>query len=449
MVFLSNKKTISCMMKKNGFLKKVILSSIFSMLISSANVSFPDNHFLIFNNNIVEAHYLSSNEEKMIGNAAVEKYQQKNNTGENEALTDMQKDIVENNSSTLNLYDYGKHKRFLEPVKVSYEKTMNAFTFPGGQIFITQQMLDFLNTYYDDGYTYDEAIRPMEMDIKNPCDSLYNISSIEFVLGHEIGHWANEDYLRQFDKQYNINMLFSLFGGNQTTLSGAMLEELSQKVLTDVTQRQMSLRVEEQADEKGIEYLEKSNVCSTGGAAMFFYRYRNFEKIKHMRDPSKGADAHSNTTVRLRRVFDYWEKESNGLIKFTDDTEQFLLNGKIFKCGSGLFPRTDYATAKDRTFFIAGQLSKAVRLGLLDNKNLQLYVLKYSDVGGQTDRAVIVSANPTLHPNSAIFIDKLDSSYEEIKAKINNPDSFARVTNNDAECLYAMKSCGFKLIPFD
>ena len=174
--------------------------------------------------------------------------------------------------------------------------------------------------------------------------------------------------------------------------------------------------MEEQADERGLEYLNNSNDLSTGGAAIFFYRFLNFEKLHNSGDSSHGANAHSNTDIRLNRVYDFWEKESNGAIKFNRTTHQCYLNNK--KIGiNGFFPgREGVVEPQDRTYSIVGQLVKLYQEDSYMKNDRTIYVRDIkANISNNQNGTILIAESPYFKKYKIIIIDKLDIDFDFLK----------------------------------
>ena len=136
--------------------------------------------------------------------------------------------------------------------KLSNEETLNAFELPGGFIYVTRDMKNFLLDGYDR-------------------------SALAFVIAHEMSHHINEDYLRKYDKKFTTGFLFDLLAPK---LQGyeALYASAAEDLITTLNSRQMNFRTEQQADEKGLDLLIKSDNYSPGGSAVFFSRLIELEK---------------------------------------------------------------------------------------------------------------------------------------------------------------------------
>lgn len=312
-----------------------------------------------------QAHFLSCAEEYGIGEQSTAFYEaQSFPVEENPAMDSLQEEIIQSNHDELNgILDRGDRKRWLAPVRISYEQTINAFSFPGGFTYITNDMLNFLMGVADDG-------RPNGL-VKNDWQKGYNFytrGTVAFVLAHEFGHYANEDYLRMYDKQYASNLLFSVFGA-KTGETQQLIKKEAKKLIDRLNTRQMSLRTEEQADQKALRYMENMKFYSIGNGAIFFSRLEKLESAHHVKQP--WLTPHSETAIRLQRVLEHMQKISDGRIEFREN--RLYLDGQLFN-GTGLLPVKADVTAQDRTYFVAGKIAEAMKRGLWNPANAELLV---------------------------------------------------------------------------
>ena len=294
------------------------------------------------------AHFLSSAEEWCIGNEAIQGYEKQHSIWQDDSILTLQNCLVQANHDEIKLREDGE-KRYLSNIKVSGENDVNAFTFPGGFIYVTQDMIDFCRTRAADGTT--------DMNRYN-TDSIYNNGTLAFVLGHEMGHFVNEDYLRAYDKRFAVDMLFGLFGG-QGSAESVMVQQEAQDILNKMNTRQMSLRVEEQADEKGLRYVSRVPVWSIGNGAIFFHRLCQLEAANHTRQDWQRS--HSKSDVRLRRVLGKMKEISGGRVEFKED--RFYLDHQLFM-GTGRLDSTAEVDGLERTYYVAGQIASAIEAGL-------------------------------------------------------------------------------------
>lgn len=374
---------------------------------------------LSINNNFAEAHVLSCVEERSIGEESISFYEAQNSTDSPLSIYYLQQEIMENNHNELNGFsDRGNQKRWLSPVKISYEKTINAFSFPGGYTYITDDMLTFLSNISDDGRLKDTR--------QNDWTKLYNLytrGTVAFVLAHEFGHYSNEDYLRTYDKRYTSNLLFGLLGQN-AGLTQQILQSEAKGLLDKINTRQMSLRTEEQADEKAVQYIKNLPWYSIGNGAIFFSRLAKLEAANNIRQP--WLTPHSESTVRLQRILDYMNHISNGRVEFKNN--KLYIDGKLFN-NTGLAPARDDVSALDRTYFVAGQIAKAMEKGLWNPQNAELGIKRmndcYQDLNDNSHGFIIIITDMKNEDN-VILCDSFKMDYDHLLKNYTNTEKEER-----------------------
>ncbi len=112
----------------------------------------------------------------------------------------------------------------------------NAMAFPGGLILVTTGLLETVDT--DNG--------------------------LAFVLGHELGHFAHRDHLRQLSRGLAMGTVLALFGGSGSSGAPNLL-----RLSGEIGNRRFSQSQESSADLFALELLEK-RYGHVGGATEFF-----------------------------------------------------------------------------------------------------------------------------------------------------------------------------------
>ncbi|MBQ8697503.1 MAG: M48 family metalloprotease, partial [Schwartzia sp.] len=221
-----------------------------------------------------EAHFLSSRQEKEIGNAAVADFKKQHRTYTDPVLTRIQERMLEWNSDKLWMYGTPGKKRGLEPILESDKDTINAVSYGGGQIIVHKPMVEFHASKHPGVYWSEknnpQHLRPYKMS------NLYQMAALASVVGHEMGHWENEDMLRMHDKEMYTKIIISTIPvGNVWALLGVAA---GSNLINMFNSRQMGFRTEEQADAKGREYCEMVPEYSIGGDAIHHYRMYLYKK---------------------------------------------------------------------------------------------------------------------------------------------------------------------------
>lgn len=334
-------------------MKKVVFAGMLGGMLCFSN------GLTVMNSNVVEAHFMTSAEERSIGQNAVTQVEQKYDTSVDDDLIEIQRRLILCNPAYLNWND-GAHKRWLAPMKMYHSDSPNAFMLPGGYSYMADSMVNFMNTVQNDGYINKHYLRPMNKS------NIYNTSAVAFVMGHEFGHWAGKDHLETYDKQFGLNMLLSFFGGNAGSVGGMIAQTAGVNIVDTLVDRQMSFNQEKGADEWGLKFLENVPEYSTGGALMKFDRFLRLEEIRFPdgKRPKNFRNPHPQTMKRYQRVIKYIENSSSGRVKI-DNGDLYVDNQLIPLDG-----RAD-VVSKERVFYVAGQIATAIKKDMFHPRNLK------------------------------------------------------------------------------
>lgn len=334
-------------------MKKVVFAGMLGGILCFSN------GLTVMNSSVVEAHFMTSAEERSIGQNAVAQVEQKYDTSVDDDLIEIQRRLILCNPAYLNWND-GAHKRWLAPMKMYHSDSPNAFMLPGGYSYMADSMVNFMNTVQNDGYINKHYLRPMNKS------NIYNTSAVAFVMGHEFGHWAGKDHLESYDKQFGLNMLLSFFGGNASSVGGMVAQTAGVNIVDTLIDRQMSFNQEKGADEWGLKFLENVPEYSIGGALMKFDRFLRLEEIRFPdgKRPKNFRNPHPQTMKRYQRVIKYIENSSNGRVKI-DNGDLYVDNQLIPLDG-----RAD-VVSKERVFYVAGQIATAIKKDMFHPRNLK------------------------------------------------------------------------------
>lgn len=334
-------------------MKKVVFAGMLGGMLCFSN------GLTVMNSSVVEAHFMTSAEERSIGQNAVTQVEQKYDTSVDDDLIEIQRRLILCNPAYLNWND-GAHKRWLAPMKMYHSDSPNAFMLPGGYSYMADSMVNFMNTVQNDGYINKHYLRPMNKS------NIYNTSAVAFVMGHEFGHWAGKDHLESYDKQFGLNMLLSFFGGNAGSVGGMIAQTAGVNIVDTLVDRQMSFNQEKGADEWGLKFLENVPEYSIGGALMKFDRFLRLEEIRFPdgKRPKNFRNPHPQTMKRYQRVIKYIENSSNGRVKI-DNGDLYVDNQLIPLDG-----RAD-VVSKERVFYVAGQIATAIKKDMFHPRNLK------------------------------------------------------------------------------
>ncbi len=334
-----------------------------------------------------EAHFLSSAQEKEIGTRAAQDFANQVPVHEDPVLTHIQDRLMEYNSDKLWMYGTPGKKRGLERVLRAQHMDSNAISYGGGQIFVYDGMFELLSSK-DLGY------KPMAEREQNPwkTSNLYQMSAMAATVGHEIGHWENEDMLRIHDKQMYTKIIASVIPvGN---IWAALGVAAGTNLINQFNSRQMGFRTEQQADEKAMEYSMEVPEYSIGGEAILQYRVLAYKQMNLIEDRvTNWANPHSKTAKRLERALKEQERQSKGFIKWNDLA--VMLNGRQLNHYALTAPQGLNLNAKERQFFVYGQIATAIHYDICKERNI--VVASSSDVfpgeGSVNDSVLLLSGH--------------------------------------------------------
>lgn len=372
-------------MKKNK-LKKMIVSGLIGIgMFFGSFVSQPSE---------VEAHVISSAEEHAIGykmlksNATV-----LGSMREYDYLLD---NIVKANNLPTEGHTMGQ-KRYLHGVYLSETNQVNAYSYPAGYIVVTEGFWKF---------SFPEYKKDPSAYVVMHSHTNNNLS--EFMLGHEIAHWYNEDYL----KKQNNNMFVSMFGTVIGQIAGN--SELAQIGVESVegwtrklTNRNLNFKTEQKADETSLKFLEKNTFGNAGGGLVFFHRLmeRNSKIGKDStKDQGSWEFPHSSTKVRYDRVADYVYRQSKGRIKVTDNA--VYIDGKLFNVPHHS-DAEENASQLEHNLSVAGGLAKAIANGC-DHTEYVKYRSKH--VAGEFDDWTVIMASDASR-KKYVMVDAVKTNY--------------------------------------
>jgi predicted Zn-dependent protease len=158
-------------------------------------------------------------------------------------------------------YDY--HIRVIE------SPTVNAFTIPGGNIYVYSGLIDFCET-------------PEELAA---------------VIGHEMGHAEKRHVVSRLVKELGVAILFSVIGGGD----GAMISEIFRTSVSTVFDREQ----EKEADDYSFVLMEKSKL-SPKSMASFMRRLREkYANVEKYTDNMEWMMTHPNTNSRIKASLEY------------------------------------------------------------------------------------------------------------------------------------------------
>ncbi len=159
------------------------------------------------------------------------------------------------------IQDSCTHLPYTISVGVADEPMINAVALPGGRIVVFQGLLD----------------------------NVRSENEIAFILGHEMGHFANRDHLRGLGRGLVLLVVSTALFGADSSVSDLIADTIT------ITEMSFSRAQETRADEYGLAVLN----CSFGhvtGATDFF------EKIPKESDPGRFGHYFSSHPENQRRI---------------------------------------------------------------------------------------------------------------------------------------------------
>ncbi len=169
-------------------------------------------------------------------------------------------------------------------IKVLDDSRINAFTIPGGRIYIMKGLLEF-------------ADGPEE---------------VAAVLAHEIGHVEHRHVVSKLLREFSIGVIISVLSGGDSI----MITELLQSLINSTFSR----RQEREADQYSLALLEHSGISPQ--AMTKFFRKLNRENLSY--DESlEFLASHPHNNSRIKRALEYRTSDNFEEIPFGINWEDF------------------------------------------------------------------------------------------------------------------------------
>jgi predicted Zn-dependent protease len=209
--------------------------------------------------------------------------------------------------------------------KLLDDGNINAYSVPGGHIYVTLDMMRMLKTY----------------------------DEVAFVIGHELGHDMNEHWMQSIEKQ-NRAQIAAILVGKAAKLNNSQIQLLMTLAWLDV-KRGYGFQKEHEADRYGFEHAILAGYSPASGA-LFFHTLLTLESV-----PSKSnlstkinnyLNPHPKTELRLEKQLEYMKQYSKGHVEIKG--KSIYVDGKFLLSPS----RNGRFDEYERTYYIAGNIVK-------------------------------------------------------------------------------------------
>jgi len=181
-------------------------------------------------------------------------------------------------------------------IKVIDKNDINAFTVPGGNIYVYSGLINF-------------------------CE---NPEELAAVLAHEIGHAEKRHVVSKLAKELGISILFSVLSGN----NGVLISEIGRTSLSTVFDREQ----EKQADEFSYALMEKSKLDPKNMSSFMLRLREKYADAEKVMDNLEWMSTHPNTNSRIKSALEY--KTASGFVSSPFTLDWTKVNESIKKGNS-------------------------------------------------------------------------------------------------------------------
>ncbi len=165
--------------------------------------------------------------------------------------------------SNIGLTEYDYH------IKVIESPVINAFTIPGGNIYVYSGLVDF-------------------------CESPEELAAI---LSHEIGHAEKRHVVSKLGKELGLSILFSVISGGD----GVMISEIGRTALSTVFDRGQ----EKEADDFSFALMEKAKLNPKSMSAFMRRLREKYASVEKYSEKMEWLSTHPNTSSRIKSALEY------------------------------------------------------------------------------------------------------------------------------------------------
>lgn len=214
--------------------------------------------------------------------------------------------------------------------KIIKQPVFNAFSVPGGYIYVTEVMMNTLDRYA----TEDE---------------------LAFVLGHELGHNNNEHFLKTSEKLFTSSLIIN------TAAKNSDYRDKLVSLANVLINRGYGFDKEHEADKSGFNAIVKAGFNPGAGAA-FFYRLKAYGTGESGDALYNFVYPHPKTETRIEKQLQYLNEYSLGKVKVGNNGSTIYLNNiPVIELMS-----PDQSLNQIRVAYIAGNLAEVAHAGKLD-----------------------------------------------------------------------------------
>jgi len=205
--------------------------------------------------------------------------------------------------------------QFNYTLKVINDNGINAYSIPGGGMYVTAPMIRFVGS----------------------------TSELSFVIAHELGHEEHRHFAKTMDKLITVSIIADVIGKNNNE------KMFTNSILSAVVTRGYGFEKEHEADRYAFELLIKSGQNVGAGAVLFHKFDRHFGDGKQTLQ--NYLYPHPKNTERLKRQLEMISAYSRNKV-FVDGDRVFMNNKFIIQ------PKpTEKHSSFERAYYIAGQLA--------------------------------------------------------------------------------------------
>ena len=358
---------------------------------------------LALQSNFALAYTLTGQEEMAFGNKIGDYYNQTTDLIQNINIIDWQKKLVQANPDVLNFKD-DIHDRYLHEVLVlkGTGNLIETFALPAGHIYLSEGTLKLITAKKVNGTFCDcnnnNGFLP---------SNIYSVSSLLFLLGHESGHWANNDFRRGIEKSKCEDNVKYLSGLNFADWSLPENYSKAQAVFGFNKDSQWGAITEREADITSIKLNENyTDLNGIAGGLIYFSRMKDIEKNpRNQRIDTSQMLFHDSTEVRFNKLLDY-VMDSSGKELYFNNLDSFNFDGMTFTP-----PSNTEVTSLDRAYYVGAQLG---RISKFDSR-MSLYNLKIRPLNKTSSISALVYSKD----GTDFIIDRFELSVDEVQELLN------------------------------